>query len=295
MSSFCFIATEKCNWDCEYCDFPNINNPQETNMEILKKHIPYIKEIMDDLGDLVVFSDISGGEIGLLPIEYLQYIFKTIDKKIVISTNGLFMEKKYHLDPILRPYINGIWLHVCQKPGKFKIDYDEYNDDELFINKGIVHDNIDDMVDFIKMNPQIEFNYVEFEFPISTIREINKEMYIELKNRLKKLPNVTKDALNLLEARINEPPDLKQRCMDYHQSIAIDLTRERILLCHRAMDSSIPLTKENLLKRLIIPPKDMFKSDKCKSCTRLYAGKMLGNIIEVYLKTKRHYDKKNYI
>lgn len=294
MSSFCFIAIEECNWDCEYCDFPKIKNPKSTNMEILKKHMPYIKEVMDDLGELVVFRDISGGEIGLLELELLQYIFTTLDAKIVISTNGLFMDKGYHLDPILRPYINGLWVHVHPKPGKFKIDYD-YNDDEIFVNKGIVHDDIDDMIDFIKMNPQIEFNYVEFEFTIGESRKMNPAMYINLLNKLKPLPNVTKDALNLIEARINEPPYLMERCRDYHQSIAIDLTRERILLCHRAMDTSIPLTKENLLKRLITPPKDMFKSDKCASCTRLYAGKMLGNVIETFLKTKRHFKKKELI
>jgi hypothetical protein len=294
MSSFCFIAIEECNWDCEYCDFPLIKNPKATNMEILQKHLPYIKEIMDDLGELVVFRDISGGEIGLLPLELLQYIFTTIDAKIVISTNGLFMDKGYHLDPILRPYIDGLWVHVHQKPGNFKIDYD-YHDDEIFVNKGIVHDDIQDMIDFIKMNPQIEFNYVEFEFPIGENRKMNPAMYIELLNKLKPLSNVTQGALNLIEARINEPPHLMERCRDYHQSIAIDLARERILLCHRAMDTSIPLTKENLLKRLVTPPKDLFHSDKCKSCTRLYAGKMLGNVIETFLKTKRHFEKKELI
>jgi len=285
MSSFCFIVTEECNWKCKYCDFPKIRNPKTTNMEILSKHLPYIKKIMDELGELVVFCDIAGGEIGLLSIETLRYIFKTIDRKIVVSTNGLFMEKKYHLDPILRPYISGLWYHIHPKPGNFKIDYD-YIDDDIFINRGIVHDNADEMVDFIKSNPQIEFNYVEFEYPIDVKREMNSSMYVYLINKIKNLPNVTNNAIQILNDRLSEPKDLKERCKNHNQTMLIDLTRERICLCHRAMNSSIPLNEENLKKRLISNPKDIFDSEQCKSCTRLYAGKMQGNIIETYIKTR---------
>jgi len=72
---------------------------------------------------------------------------------------GKFIEQKYHLDPILRPYIKGLWFHVCPTtPNKFKLAKD-YHDNELFINRRIVHDNINEIIDFIKMNPNVEINY----------------------------------------------------------------------------------------------------------------------------------------
>lgn len=286
MSSFCFIVTEKCNWNCKYCGFPQIPYPKETNLEILSRHLPYIKEIIDKLGDLLVFCDIAGGEVGLLPLDVLQYFFKTLNKSMVISTNGLFMDKGYHLDPILRPYIEGIWWHVHPEPNG-KIYYD-WNDDEIFINKGITYDNINHIVAFCESNPNIQINYVEFEFPIKGENLKKDSDYIYLIKKLEGLPNITENAINILKSRIIEKEGLRNQCRDYNQTIVFDLINENILLCHRSMQNYIPLTKKNLERRLISFPKDIFNGQtSCNSCTRLYAGKMQGNIFETYFKVKR--------
>ena len=286
MSSFCFIVTEECNWKCKYCGFPEIVQPKSTNLQILSRHLPYIKEIVDKLGDLLVFCDIAGGEVGLLPLDVLQYFFKTIDRKIVVSTNGLFMEKGYHLDPVIRPYIDGIWWHVHPEP-KGKIDYD-WNDDEIFINKGITHDNAQEMVDFCEANPNIQMNYVEFEFPIGESLQKNDSDYLYLLEKLEDLPNVTQNAKDILRSRLTEKEGLREQCRDFSQTVVFDLINENILLCHRSMNNYIPLNRKNLEKRLRLFPKDVFPGEnQCNSCTRLYSGKMQGNIFETYFRVKR--------
>lgn len=286
MSSFSFKLTEKCNWNCKYCDDFGKEDPKETNIEILSKHLPYIKRIINKLGNLVVFCDIGGGEVGLLPIEVLQYFFTELDYPMVIGTNGKFMEMKYHLDPVLRPYIKGLWYHVYPEPKNIKLNID-YHDNDIFINRGIVHDNIDEIIEFIEINAHIKLNYIDFEFPIGEKAEKDDLMYSELYNRIKTFKNVTDDAKELLLKRIDEPSDLRERCMNYNQSFVLDMVNEKILFCHRS-HNYINLTEENLIKRLKSFPKDIYGEEKsCDSCTRLYFNKMQGKVFETYFSTKR--------
>jgi len=288
MSSFCFIVTQKCNWNCSYCEFPKISDPKETTVEILSRHLPYIKNVMNRLGNLVVFSDISGGEVGLLPLDTLRYFFQTLDYPMVVSTNGKFMENGYHLDKILRPYIKGLWYHVHPEPGKFKVSYN-YQDDEILINKGIVHNNINDIIDFINLNRNIEFGYIELEFDIDKKMKPNYEMYLDLYNRIKDLPNVTNDARHIIHQRLNEKLSLRDDCQNLNTTVVLDMINERILLCHRSQMNYIKLNEKNLINRLTNFPRDLFKgSNKCESCTRLFAGKFSGGgIIETFFKTRR--------
>ena len=288
MSSFCFIVTEKCNWNCPYCEFPTIKNPRETSIEILSKHLPYIKDTLRKLGHLVVFTDVAGGEVGLLPLETLRYFFQTLDYPMVVSTNGKFMENNYHTDPIIRPYIKGLWYHVCPEPGKFKISHN-YEDDKILINKGIVHNNINEIIAFINMNENIEFGYVELEFDFDKDMEPDYKMYYELYNKIKDLPNVTENAKHIIYGRLNEKKMLRDNCRNFNTTVVLDLVNERILLCHRSQLNYIPLTQENLSKRLVTFPKDLFKGQtECDSCTRLFAGKFSGGgIIETFFKTRR--------
>jgi organic radical activating enzyme len=286
MSSFCFIATEICNWKCNYCDFVKIKEPRSTNIDILKKHLPYIAEIIKKLGDYAVHVDIAGGEIGLLPIEIIQYFFKTINVPIVVSTNGLFLKKKYHLDPVIRPLIREIQWHVIDYPRSININED-YNDDDIFINKGIVGDNSKGMVDFCEANPNIQINYVEFEFPMDKPRKKDNAIYKDFYEKIKNVMNITDNAKNIIKNRLTEKPNLRELCEKFNQTIVTDLVNERIMFCHRSQNVTIPLNKKIFIKRIKTFPKDMFFGDKkCYSCTRLYAGKMCGNEIETYFKTR---------
>jgi hypothetical protein len=250
----------------------------------MSRHLPYIRDIIHELGDLAVHIDIAGGEIGLLDSETLRYFFKTIDRPIVVSTNGMFMEKGYQHDPEIKPYIKEIQWHVHPSP-KGGIVVKDWIDDN--INKGIVYDNADDMVEFIKTNSNITFNYVEFEFPMDEPLKKDNKMYEDLFNKIKDLQNVTQNAKNIVANRITENPNLRNLCEKFNQTVVTDLVNERIMFCHRSQNVTIPLTKRNFLRRITMFPKYLFDGNtKCDSCTRLYAGKMSGNEIETYFKVK---------
>lgn len=275
-----FILTEECDWGCNYCYFSHLENQKKPKMEIYQKHLPYIKKIMDIrlAHNLPLKADIQGGEVGNMPLELLQYFFQTVQYPIDVSTNGEFFKRGYHLDDKIRPYIAAILWHVTND---FKtIIETDYKDDKIHISRGIVHNNEDEIVDFIKLNKHITFDYIEFEFDIKEKREMNVLSYHSLLKRISSLKNITEYAKQVLEKRLSEKIGHRDNCIKFHDSIVIDLVNENICQCQRHLDDCIPLNKDNLIKRLRGFPKNFFKGLGCKSCTRLYAGKYSGNIIE---------------
>jgi hypothetical protein len=143
------------------------------------------------------------------------------------------------------------------------------------------------MVRFHKRAIQkIIFDYVEFEFDINEPRKMSMDMYKELYDSIQDLDNVSEYAKGIIRGRLNERPDHRSNCRNFNHSILIDLVNAKICLCQRQLDINIPLTEENLLYRLRTFPKDVFDNDHCETCTRLYAGKFQGNVIERALLTR---------
>jgi hypothetical protein len=282
MPSFSFVMNQKCDWDCPYCYFRHFRF-DNVSLEVYQKHLPYIKKIIDKLGDLVVNIDIQGGEVGLIPVEILEYFFQTLKKPIVVSTNGMFMEKGYHNNPLIKPYIDRIFFHYWDFSGRKTKDYDIK---DIPVLRGICHSRVDGLVNFIKGNPDVMFEYVEFEFDIDEPRKMDVDMYNSLYESIQDFDNVSEYAKGIIRGRLNERPDHRNNCRRYNHSILIDLVNAKICLCQRQLDINIPLTEENLLYRLRTFPKDVFDNDHCETCTRLYAGKFQGNVIERALLTR---------
>jgi len=307
MSSFSFILTEDCNWDCEYCYFTDLEKRRSPKLEVFQNHLPYIKKIMDKVERAIspdinwtghgqvweenkrkgsrLCIDIQGGEVGTMPIDILQYFFETLDfHKVAVSTNGEFLKKGYHLDEKIRPYVGYIMWHVTDDINS-TVEVD-YNDDEIFISKGIVHNDVDEIVEFLKRNSHITFDYVEFEFDIKEKKTMDILMYHSLLNKIEGIQNVTDNAREILYRRLSEKENLRENCKRYNASICIDLVNEKICLCQRQLNDCMPLNRYSLIKRLRGFPKDFFEGKNCDTCTRLYAGKYLGNVIERSLRVR---------
>jgi hypothetical protein len=287
MSSFSFVLTEECNWNCECCYFSKLPIQKKPQIEVYRKHLLYIHNIISKINELglLVNIDIQGGEVGLIDKEILQYFFETIGYTINVGTNGEFLKREYHLDNKIRPHIGFIMWHVTND---FNVKLDDYIDDKIWISKGIVHNNIDEMISFIKLNNHILFDYVEFEFDIDTPHTANLLMYKDLITKLEKLKNVTDNAKQILKRKFHEKENLRENCSKYNGSILIDIVNETICLCQRQPNISIPLTEKNLIYRLKNFPKDVFKKENnCNTCTRLYSGKFYGNVIERALTLRR--------
>lgn len=287
--NFSFILTEECNWNCSYCEFPLIKNQKSTTMEILKKHLPYVHDFMHDLAskDAVSYVGIQGGEVGLLSLDILRYYFQTIKYVTVVSTNGVFLEKEYHKDEMIRSYIQTIHWHLCPDLYNWKRFDVEYTDDEIPISRGIVHDNLDDIKNFIRVNDHILFDYVEFENDIRDPKSVDTKLYEELYELILPLKNVSEYAKKIIEKRLNEKENHRNSCRDYNYGVTLDMIHETICHCQRDFHNSKPLTKENLIKRVKLYPKDFFDETNCESCTRLYAGKLNGYSIVKGLKARK--------
>jgi len=292
MAWFSFILTEKCDWDCCYCQFPLLENHNEIDSEKILKHVPYIRDAIKTTEKVTEASvEIQGGEVGLIEKQTLILFLETLNIPVFVSTNGEFLEREYHLDKRIRPYIREIQWHLCQEPGDYKLRVD-YNDDEIFINKGIVHSDVDETIKFIKQNPHIEFSYVELECDIQEKRTSDTDSLRELYDRLKGIPNVGKNVFDILKRRFNDADDKREKCHDYHSVVSINLANESICLCQRVTDVNIPLTKENLIKKIITYPNKCFVYPDsmmgCESCIRLYSGKFeFERILRDTLKIRR--------
>jgi hypothetical protein len=90
---FILQVTSLCNENCGYClrNKKVGNLPQKEVNILIKKYIPLLK-------DFVEIATISGGEIGLLKEEIINYIFDEMPfTKFGIATNGLFLDNPAYL------------------------------------------------------------------------------------------------------------------------------------------------------------------------------------------------------
>lgn len=277
MAWFSFILTERCNWDCCYCQFPLLTEHHEIDSDKIMRHVPYIRDVIKRTESVTEPSiEIQGGEVGVIEPETLILFLEELNYPVFVSTNGEFLEREYHLDKRIRPYIREIQWHLCQDPGNYKLRVD-YNDDEIFINKGIVHTDIDETIAFVKQNPHIEFNYIELECDIREKRTSAIDDISELYRRLQGIPNVGKNVFDILKRRFKDENNKRDKCHDYHSVVSVNLANESICLCQRVTDVNVPLTKENLIKRVTTYPNKFFEYPDsmvgCESCIRLYSGK----------------------
>jgi hypothetical protein len=242
---------------------------------------------MDQLGDLIVNIDIQGGEVGLMSPEIMSLFFKTIGPvhKISVSTNGEFLKRGYHKLAEIRQHLGVIMWHVADLKNSPDL-VEDYHDEEMPISRGIVHDDINEILEFVRKNNHILFDYIEFEFDILEPRKMCKDDYLKLIDGLDKFDNVTDNAMEILRRRLIEKESHRDNCRRLNHSIMIDLVNETIPLCQRQPKVSIPLNKDILKHRLLTFPKDIWFESNCNSCTRLYAGKFYGNVIERALRTR---------
>jgi len=249
MFNYEFIITEKCNWNCYYCVFPTLTDKKHFNIDNALKHLEYMNPIIDKMGKHI---SIVGGEIGFIKESILYNFIKSFNKKVSISTNGLFLRNYYHKGP-MRKHINEIMWHASENCDGIIADC--FVDDEIDIIPGVVCNSIEKMMKFIKRNDHINFRYVKFD-----------------------------DSIN---AHSIQNLGIIEKCKQFHTSIVVDLVNERLCLCQRNYDKCyIDLNKDNFIKLHRSFPKDVFKgTNRCNTCNRLCVDKTQSNdLIESRIK-----------
>jgi hypothetical protein len=222
---------------------------------------------------------IQGGEIGFLPEDVLVHLFQRTERMIDVSTNGEFMRRGYHKHYKMRPWIERIMLHIGEPIDDYKIELDySLHDDDIFIDTGIVDVNMDPIKvrKFIQRNPEIRFDFVDYEHPVfGNPCRVNASIYEDLCQAIDDLPNVTQFAKDRLLKRFmrHKDTDMKKQqeiCRNLHPSLFVDFVHEQIPLCVRNCNMVfLPLTKENLISAIAdIAPFD-YNRRTCDSCFRI--------------------------
>ena len=251
MISIDIVPTEKCSWKCSYCSFPEIKNTKNTTYDIIKKHNGYIRDIVRALrsNKIDVQLYLQGGEVGELPYSLLLYLLEQFNMKMTISTNGLFLQKGYHKDSLVRKYIDKIYWHTSPDCGDPIIQ--DYEDEKII--RGVVHRD-QGVIDWFIKNTNLNIEYARLEEDLSE-------------------PSTA-------------PLDTIIRCRKYNNDIVIDLVNEKLCLCIRNFrNATVDLNPKNLMKSVLKFPNEIFDippimESACYSCCRLCVDKTHNNLIK---------------
>lgn len=177
MKPISFFVTQQCNQKCDYCDIPDIKNPRSINLELFDK---YANIIIDHYSPTEI--RLTGGEIGLLPKDNIDYILTSINSNnIRINTNGLFLERHWDLFEKYKCKL-GITYHHIDLNSEILKKYHHNKINCMFV---ICNDNINNVKKIIdKYNGKIRYctsifepkrkGDISFVISPSKLKEINK-------------------------------------------------------------------------------------------------------------------------
>ncbi len=267
-----FSFTEKCSWNCWYCDFPKKRNPQNAPVEYVLEVFDMIKEITGR--DQSIEYSFEGGELGLYDERYLDEImFSDLGDTYNIATNGLFMEKGYH-----RRYAEKIHyiLHHIQPELFLPFKYTMYDLDPsiltyytFVINKR----NLPILKEVLKqcegLNSYVLPHILQPRtegLDLLTLDDF-KVMYDILKESPIIKPDFTERVSRIIERFEDEKwlSNHRNMCANVYTQPIFDLPNKRINRCCISISGdSVPITYENIEK--LYKNEKMFDTRKDRVC-----------------------------
>jgi MoaA/NifB/PqqE/SkfB family radical SAM enzyme len=261
-SSVQIIPSTRCNKNCVYCDIPKIKQRTCTFEEF--KYGMKLANMVDS-----TFINLSGGEPGLLPQRYIDYLIDNYcsNRRITLSTNGEILPKiEGKLDSFSR-----ILYHIF--PEEISEIENPIQCRSLIYTIVMHRHNIDQVIEFLKNNKHINFLVIQY-----SAKELlkNDDLKIETINKLKEISlmdNVTEETRFMIDKTIKFYFNNREKynfIRDYCSSIVLypvlDLVNKRILKCCVSYTNSggVELTEQNI-KQL---DKIKFKSTDpiCENC-----------------------------
>lgn len=284
--------TEKCQWNCHYCDFPTIQNPKTVTLDKVKEWIPKILDTCDPSGLSLV-----GGELGLINEEIMDSILtdcslyqirknKASDKcdtlRIIILTNGLYFETHKESMQKVYPYLDILYVwHVTTEIGAIPIQ--KMEDDSNIVYTFVIHKgNVDKVETFLQVNPDMFFVPLIYLPKKDTAvanseYDLTEEQLVNLRGILSKYPKniggfIHEPINNLLNYTKDDLSAIRKLCSHVQPQKDIDLVNDRIKHCcvnYTLCTTSIPLTEENLIKFVV--NNEYFGEDVlCSFCQNFY-------------------------
>lgn len=149
IKEYTLITTYRCNWDCSYCviDTHKRNREMPISFDQLKHKIDSISPNSQVC--------LSGGEVGLLTLSQIEYIFLQLKEKncnIDVLTNGLFIEKYFSFID----QVDEVHYH-CVIGVEHDIQFPDLPQDKFIYLLVVTNENVDAIDDFMDRYPLIRF------------------------------------------------------------------------------------------------------------------------------------------
>lgn len=267
--------TEFCNWHCQYCDFPKLQEHKTAPIERVLEVFDMLKQSTNN--DAGVEYGLEGGEIGILAEDYLDQVFAhDLAESYVICTNGLFMERGYHKR--YQNKVHYILYHARPELDNFFIN--QYDYDGIMVHYAIVvtKENLDNGLFEEVINkhngPGISFLPHIIQPRTPGLELLSLEDYQHLYNIIKDKSNVNQYFIprvaRIIDNIVNEEWMEERRiiCSNSYMQPIIDLPNDRINRCCVSITGeAVPITNKNLID--LYQNKKMFPSLKdhiCNGC-----------------------------
>jgi hypothetical protein len=258
--------TNKCNWKCEYCDFPSkIDKSYD-----LKSALRTLRIIPSNIEVYL-----EGGELGVMPEHELDLIFDSgIADTYAITTNGEFLKRGYHEK--YKDRIHYILYHVAP---------------EIFGNTEVIEYDVDESirVDYTFVLHEgnmmhvdgILTRYPHLDFLIHLLQPRTEKMLVN------EDPNFYKEVLAIVEDKDNIGEYFKTRldtiianigddvfmarkrksCANIYNQISINLPDNTIHRCCVSTESDqVLLTRESLAMVIRNQPTFPLHDSVCHTC-----------------------------
>jgi len=264
------ILSEKCNFNCWYCDIGNLKKPKTADLNVIR---PIITKL--DQSDSFEAFTLTGGEPGILPPEYIDAFFESIKcHPARVNTNGAFVRNgwwdKY------KDQIDQMGIHhsidVTDIPEELHFDMDEYQHIAYYVPTHI--GNVDDALDLAVKYPHLRFSFIPYVCKVAGTGQhrMTVDQYRHALDRMMEMENVV-NCCKVLFKRLGEKDEkslaLHQKgCALGHVQPLLNLCKMQIQQCvsmYSSNTNTVELTDENLDKLLQFNLFNVYNPD-CSVC-----------------------------
>lgn len=238
--------TNKCNWSCEYCDFPSKTDAMfdvDNSIDILK--------IIPDNTEVIL----EGGEIGLLSEEFLdRFFYSGISKTYAVTTNGEFLNRSYHTKYMDK--LHYILYHIAPElthtTEVMEYDVGDARMDYTFV---LHQNNIEESMSVLERHPHLNFLIHMLQPRVEGLDiDASPVFYKQVLENVKHRANIGeyfKKRLVRIAGDISDTALMSVRrklCSTIYNQISINLPDNRIHRCCVSMRSDwVDFSKSNLI------------------------------------------------
>jgi len=187
------VVTYYCNWKCDYCCVDTHSKPFISPEDIDKK----LEKVIPGYN-----VTLSGGEVGLLPVEQIEHIIEELEKKtcrISLNTNGYFLRKHAHLAKYFEYILYHCSEDLIKDPDYKSVEEFKRNNPEVVVDLMLVvtDNNIHRLAEWLDRNKDNVFHVVAATQPEDgmDVTLSNKNRYWIMKQQF---PNISQESMKRL-------------------------------------------------------------------------------------------------